>query len=227
MSKRPAPNGNPTRQAKKMNRATMLHQVMEIVLPNLHWSDAISVGATCKDFRKLYEKHSDNLLAPLLKQLDSMAKSNVHDYCGQRIAPPSKMECTCENDRFGDQTEFWDLDPRFWEGYDDWNTHKKCAAMVEYISVLVGNMREYLAQSFLDPSSVWEETNSSHWEMGGGLEAETEWLHMHPRRGALALNLAILSFAQGGMGNDFYFNEAFLGYENIYLGGGSCERRTT
>ena len=44
--------------SKINRRETMLHQVMELVVPKLHWSDAIAVGATSKDFQWLYREHS-------------------------------------------------------------------------------------------------------------------------------------------------------------------------
>lgn len=141
---------------------------MELVLAHncLHWSDAISLGMTCHGSQRMYEKHRDHILSPLLMYLEEFAGSNKHRCCGKVYAPKSKRTCTCgdkvspEDRKHPQNQDLAVMDPRYKDDYDDWSPSLKCRKMVQYISKIVSNMR--LKFSFRDPS------NPSKAVCGGG-----------------------------------------------------------
>jgi hypothetical protein len=107
------------------------------------------------------------------------------------------------------------LDPRYVELYDALTTHEKCAKMVHFFTSIVSNMRQQF--HFDDPHNLPNVIGEpQHWSLGDGV-AGNELFEIFPRRASLALNIALLSFAEGALksGDDDCFNEAFLGNGDI------------
>jgi hypothetical protein len=170
----------------------------------LHWSDALALGRTCKDAHMMWKESDKTYFSPLLELLESMVGDGDED-------DPGGDDCLRQM-----------LD----KNYKSFSITKKCETMVVFLQMMVGNMKSY---NFCleDPSNPAKnkECNFRDWSMG--FEAEDDFLQEHAHRTTLAMNIAIFGFAVGGMeqGDDYYFNDVFLGKEGASLGGGSCYYR--
>ena len=176
----------------------------------LHWSDGVALGATCKDARSLWKGNGTEgkHCLPLLKVLERLVgRGNTEEYdSGRREILRAVL-----------------LD----KAYPSFSVTRKCQAMVALLQTVVGNMQSHGNRFCLeDPSNPAKNTecNISGWCMGPGYKLEEDFLHEHDRRSALALNIAIFSFALSAMeyGGDYYFNDVLLGKPGAYLGGDSC-----
>jgi len=108
------------------------------------------------------------------------------------------------------------LDPRYQLSYESSPTLEKCKEMINFISMLVTNMRsrfcfddltnlKKLPQNIGDPKELSLDTT----------------FHLYRKRITLALNITVLDLAEGALlvGDDRHFNDAFLGIGPIHPSG--------
>eukprot|EP00977_Amphora_coffeiformis_P021436 scaffold9322_cov168-Amphora_coffeaeformis.AAC.10 len=186
----------------------------------LHWKDIMMLGATKKELQDVWVRKRDDILEPVLECLDSLCRSNVHEYCGKVFAPQSERTCTCTNLEDCWEAENQTLskfDPRYYPEYDEWETHEKCAVLVDFISTVVTNLRQYLQMDLKhasDPKRTPRAigTVQGNWSLGDGVRGNA-LIHLYPRRAVLAFNLAMVCAAAGTMmtGHNYDFEDAVLG----------------
>jgi hypothetical protein len=157
-------------------------------------------------------------LKGLLSELDSMVVTHEHEYCGKVYAPLSKRQCRCPcgdlPNQWADdpsQSPYADVDPRYLEDHDDWPLTMKCSKMIAFLTMLAANFRSHFDFDDLSRRTAEGLGTPTGWSFGCGNEIVDEILHDCPRRSTLMLNLAVLSFGQNPVRNDYYFNDAFLG----------------
>ncbi|KAL3911844.1 MAG: hypothetical protein SGILL_007124 [Bacillariaceae sp.] len=195
----------------------------------LGWRDLMTLSVVNKEYRSMVMgRRLDAALKPLLKYLDKAVGSNRCCCCNEIKAPLSekKSECSDDDDE-EDKNPVEDLDPRFKKEYDSFPTPKKCEAMVDFVALVVQNMRkEIFSRGMLDdpadPSKTPEELGDpANWCLGLGTE-EDMIFGAYTRRRALALNIGFLSYANDNIrGNDHYFTEAMAGIGPFNGAGGS------
>lgn len=200
----------------------------------LHWKDRLVLGAVNKSSRHVYLQDRDQILRPVLRCLEGLCRSNIHEDCRKIYAPASQRKCTCSNDDpyllpALDQP-LAEYDPRYLEEYDSWSVHDKCSAMVLLVRRVVQNLRPHLQMDFRyasDPKRAAPVLGyvPKGWSLGVGV-GYNAILKLYPRRATLAFNLLLVEDAIGTLstGNNYNYEEAVRGEGGISPGGSSWSR---
>ena len=182
----------------------------------LHWSDALFLGATCKDMRTVWkEEHCDAYLSPLLQILEGF------------IGPTAKEN---KNHRNHHQNMLKDLPG----DYSRFSSIQKCAGMTFLVEKLVRNIQTNDGICLDDPVNL-----SKNWSASALMSpltvSDVTFLETFPHRTCLAKSIMVLGWAQGAMlveGGNFYFKNGVFrviersarpGYGSAYYARGKYE----
>ena len=197
-----------TMETLLMDPAT--HSALSILYKQnlLHWSDALFLGVTCKDMRKVWkEEHCDAYLSPLLQVLEGFIGPVAEDYEGSN--------------------KYQDLLKDLPEDYSKFSVIQQCAEMTFLLEKFVRNMQMNDGICLDDPVNLSKNRSASAWihpqmiyhppdDIGIFLEA-------FPHRICLGFSIEIFRWAQGAMleGGNSDFNDVFRGIESAVPGDGS------
>lgn len=195
----------------------------------LGWRDVVNLVAVNRDFRRQYKDRQDAVLETLLSYLDGLVGTNIHDDCGKIYAPLSRRKCQCqldeeESDHPENQRVGPGFDPRYEDEYDELPVSKKCVVMIEYLTIVVQNLRsEFDFSDLANPSKLPECIgNPIYWSLGYDHIVENAWKDAFSRRSTFAFNLALMSLALGDLEScPYYCSKAVLGTGKIENTGSS------
>jgi hypothetical protein len=212
-----------TRADTKRSKEETVERVVEIVFGKrcLHWSEIMTLSRVNKTYHRVVKSSPVTKIAleRLLSELDSMAVTHEHHYCGEIYAPLSERQCNCpcsgEEGADPSMSPYADVDPRYLKEYDEWSLEMKCSKMIAFLTMLASNFRSHFDFDDLSRRTPDEVGAPGGWSFGLGNEIADEILQDSPRRSTLMLNLAVLSFGGTPVSDDHYFNDAFLGTGSI------------
>ena len=130
-----APEARPVKRARVK---ALRDQALEIVLDSsfLPWYEAVKVGATCKEVNCSWNERKDRLCEPALEALLKLFPgTNVCTNCWKKAFPSEQQECCCGEDQVLHQWS--ERDPRSFPNYKTLSTWDKCAAIAQFMAILV------------------------------------------------------------------------------------------
>ncbi len=187
-------------EKEEITTSTMSGLLVVLQTDMLPWRDAMKLGVTCRLANETWMITRDVHMRPLLTVLEAMVDGQPED----------------EREEMFRQ---FLLD----EEYDTMSTACKCKEMVRKIAYMVIHMKCHHTFCLDDPSNRLKNKECDPWEWGLGLVHgnETRFWHKFHRRGTLALNIAIFTYALDALkrGGDCCVNEVFAGMPGARLGG--------